>query len=56
MFDSFLFAYHDDLDLCWRGMIKGIKSFYIHKSVVYHPLEGYSFKWNSFKFFLMERN
>jgi GT2 family glycosyltransferase len=55
-FDSFLFAYHDDLDLCWRGMIKGIKSFYIHKSIVYHPLEGYSFKWNSFKYFLMERN
>ena len=55
-FDPFLFAYHDDLDLCWRGMIKGIKSFYIHKSIVYHPLEGYSFKWNSFKYFLMERN
>ena len=55
-FDPFLFAYHDDLDLCWRGMIKGIKSFYVHKSIVYHPLEGYSFKWNSFKYFLMERN
>ena len=55
-FDSYLFAYHDDLDLCWKGALKGIKSFYIHKSVVYHPLEGYSFKWNSFKFFLMERN
>ena len=55
-FDPFLFAYHDDLDLCWRGMIKGIKSFYLHKSIVYHPLEGYSFKWNSFKYFLMERN
>lgn len=55
-FDSYLFAYHDDLDLCWRGRLKGIKSFYIHKSIIYHPLEGYSFKWNSFKFFLMERN
>jgi len=55
-FDSFLFAYHDDLDLCWRGRLIGIKSFYIHKSIIYHPLEGYSFKWNSFKFFLMERN
>ena len=50
-FDSFLFAYHDDLDLCWRGRLKGIRSFYIHKSIIYHPLEGYSFKWNSFKFF-----
>ncbi len=55
-FDSFLFAYHDDLDLCWRGRLKGIESFYVHKSIIYHPLEGYSFKWNSFKFFLMERN
>ena len=55
-FDSFLFAYHDDLDFCWRGKLNGIKSFYIHKSIIYHPLEGYSFKWNSFKFFLMERN
>ena len=55
-FDSYLFAYHDDLDLCWKGKLKGIRSFYIHKSIVYHPLEGYSFKWNSFKFFLMERN
>jgi len=55
-FDSYLFAYHDDLDLCWKGKLKGIKSFYIHKSIIYHPLEGYSFKWNSFKFFLMERN
>jgi len=55
-FDSFLFAYHDDLDFCWRGKLNGIRSFYIHKSIIYHPLEGYSFKWNSFKFFLMERN
>jgi GT2 family glycosyltransferase len=55
-FDSYLFAYHDDLDLCWRGRLKGIKSFYVHNSIIYHPLESYSFKWNSFKFFLMERN
>ena len=55
-FDSYLFAYHDDLDLCWKGRLKGIRSFYIHKSIIYHPLEGYSFKWNSFKYFLMERN
>ena len=55
-FDSYLFAYHDDLDLCWKAKLKGIKSFYVHKSIIYHPLEGYSFKWNSFKFFLMERN
>ena len=29
MFDSFLFAYHDDLDLCWRAALENIKSYYI---------------------------
>ena len=56
MFDSFLFAYHDDLDLCWRAALKNIKSYYIPSSIVYHPREGYTFKWNSFKFYLLERN
>ena len=55
-FDSFLFAYHDDLDLCWRAYLKEIKSYYIHSSIIYHPVEGYSFKWSKFKYFLMERN
>jgi len=56
MFDSFLFAFHDDLDLGWRAAQMGIKSYYVPKSIVYHPVEGYSFKWSSFKFYLMERN
>ena len=56
LFDPFLFAYHDDLDLCWRGALVGIPSHYAPKSIVYHPREGYSFKWNSIKFKLMERN
>ncbi|MCH2542597.1 MAG: glycosyltransferase family 2 protein [Alphaproteobacteria bacterium] len=56
MFDSFLFAYHDDLDLCWRAALEDIKSYYIPSSIVYHPPEGFSFKWNSFKFYLLERN
>jgi len=56
MFDSFLFAYHDDLDLCWRAALEDIKSYYIPSSIVYHPPEGYTFKWNSFKFYLLERN
>jgi hypothetical protein len=33
-----------------------ISSFYVPKSIVYHPREGYSFKWNPIKFKLMERN
>ena len=53
MFDSFLFAYHDDLDLCWRAALEDIKSYYIPSSIVYHPPEGFSFKWNSFKFYLL---
>ena len=56
MFDSFIFAYHDDLDLCWRGALVDIPSYYAPKSIVYHPSEGFSFKWSNFKFFLLERN
>ena len=55
-FDSFLFAFHDDLELSWRAAIMRISSFYVPKSIVYHPREGYSFKWNPIKFKLMERN
>ena len=55
-FDSFLFAYHDDLDLCWRASLQGIQSYYVPSSIIYHPIEGYSFKWSPFKFYLMERN
>ena len=56
MFDSFLFAFHDDLDLAWRAAMNGIKSYYVPTSIVYHPVEGYVFKWSRFKFYLMERN
>ena len=56
LFDPFLFAYHDDLDLCWRGALVDIPSYYAPKSIVYHPSEGFSFKWSNFKFFLLERN
>ena len=56
LFESFLFAFHDDLELCWRAAIMGIESFYVPKSIVYHPVEGYSFKWSPLKFKLMERN
>ena len=55
-FDPFLFAYHDDLDLCWRASMFGISSFYVPSSIIFHPIEGYSFKWSKFKFYLMERN
>ncbi len=56
LLDSFLFAYHDDLDLCWRARMQGIQSYYVPNSIVFHPSEGFSFKWSNFKFFLLERN
>ena len=56
LFEPFLFAFHDDLELCWRGALIGISSFYVPSSLVYHPIEGYSFKWSPLKFKLLERN
>ena len=56
MFESFLFAFHDDFELCWRGALIGINSFYVPSAIVYHPIEGYSFKWSPLKFKLLERN
>ena len=55
MFDPFLFLYHDDLDLGWRGMLYNIDSFYIPTITVLHK-ESYNLKWSSKKFFWLERN
>jgi len=53
--DSFLFAYHDDLEYGWRAHELGIKSYYVPKSIIHHA-ESFSFKWKPFKFYLLERN
>lgn len=55
-FEKFLFAFHDDAELCWRGGLIGINSFYVPSAIVYHPIEGYSFRWSPLKFKLLERN
>lgn len=55
LFDPFLFAYHDDLDVGWRAAQLGIKSYYIPTSIVYHA-ESFSFQWGPKKFYLLERN
>jgi GT2 family glycosyltransferase len=55
LLDSFLFLYHDDLDLGWRAAHIGINSFYVPKSIIYHA-ESYSMKWSSKKFYWLERN
>jgi len=55
LLDSFLFLYHDDLDLGWRAAQLGIKSYYVPQAITYH-VESYSLKWSSKKFFWLERN
>ncbi len=55
LLDSFLFLYHDDLDLGWRAAQLGIRSYYVPNAVIYHA-ESYSLKWSSRKFFWLERN
>jgi len=46
LLDSFLFLYHDDLDLGWRAAQLGIYSFYVPISIIYHA-ESYALKWSA---------
>ena len=55
LLDSFLFLYHDDLDLGWRASQMGINSFYVPNSIIYHA-ESYALKWSAKKFYWLERN
>jgi len=55
LLDSFLFLYHDDLDLGWRAAQMGIKSYYVPSAIIYHA-ESYILKWSAKKFFWLERN
>ena len=55
LLDPFIFLYHDDLDFGWRSAQLGIKSYYVTSSIIYHA-ESYSLRWNSEKFFWLERN
>ena len=55
LFDSFLFLYHDDLDLGWRAAQIGIKSYYVPTAIIYHA-ESYTLKWSAKKFYWLERN
>jgi len=55
LLDSFLFLYHDDLDLGWRAAQMGIDSFYVPDSIIYHA-ESYALKWSAKKFYWLERN
>ena len=53
--DNIFFAYHDDLDYGWRGLLLNIPSYYEPNSIVYH-YGSPNLKWSSKKFFLLERN
>ncbi len=55
LFDSFLFLYHDDLDLGWRASCLNIKSFFVPTIKIRH-ISSYNLKWSSQKFFWLERN
>ena len=55
LFDPFVFLYHDDLDLGWRAVHLGIKSYYVPSSTIYHA-GSYNYKWSARKFFWLERN
>jgi GT2 family glycosyltransferase len=52
-FDTEFFAYHEDVDLCWRARQRGLTLRLVHEAGVRHH---YEFSRNSRKMYLMERN
>jgi len=54
-FDSFLFLYHDDLEIGWRAAQRNIKSYYVPSATIYH-FASYEIKWTAQTFFWLERN
>ena len=52
-FDTEFFAYHEDVDLCWRARQHGLKLRLVHAASVRHH---YEFSRNAQKMYLMERN
>jgi GT2 family glycosyltransferase len=53
LLDSYLFLYHEDLELGWRLRLAGYKNVLSTKSIAYHH---YEFTRSIQKFFWMERN
>jgi GT2 family glycosyltransferase len=52
-FDTEFFAYHEDVDLCWRARQRGLTLRLVHGAGARHH---YEFSRNSRKMYLMERN
>ena len=54
LLDDNFFAYWEENDLCWRGKIKGYKSYYEPSSVIWHK-ESASVQ-SDIKIYLLARN
>jgi GT2 family glycosyltransferase len=52
-FDTEFFAYHEDVDLCWRARQRGLTLHLVHAAGVRHH---YEFSRNARKMYLVERN
>jgi GT2 family glycosyltransferase len=52
-FDTEFFAYHEDVDLCWRARQRGLTLRLVHAAGVRHH---YEFSRNARKMYLVERN
>jgi GT2 family glycosyltransferase len=55
-FDSDFFAHQEEIDLCWRSLNTGYKTYYTNKSIVYHLGGATLQKSNTKKTFLNFRN
>lgn len=56
LLDSRFFAFGEDLDWGWRGRLRGIKSYYVPQSKVYHKWGGSFGRQSRNKMYLAERN
>jgi GT2 family glycosyltransferase len=55
-FDNSFFAYYEDVDLAWRLRLRGWKSWYCPKALVFHVHSGTSTSYSSFKAYYSDRN
>lgn len=53
--EPLFFAYHDDVDLGWRGLLQKIPSYYEPDVKIFH-YSSPTLKWSPKKFYLLERN
>ncbi len=56
LFDSDIFLYYDEVDLCWRVWLSGYKVVYAPSSIVWHASGATSFSMQQKKLFFYSRN